>query len=153
MNKKSTKNDKDITGITTGFYDFDKLTMEVYTNGTISAKDAVGQAAYIAQTYFQSFVNFDQSQVLKADEIDDEYASKKELLNSSIEILDIGTKAKSCLKRVGINLISELVVKTESDLLEQKYFGASTLAEIKEKLESLGLKLGMSSPDSNYRDI
>ena len=124
--------------------DFEKLVLEVWTNGAISAVNAVGQAAFIVSEYLQKFINFDKSEVLNSQEIEKCENDRIELLKSSIDRLDLNSRSMSCLKRININFIYELVQKNEDELLREKNFGEKSLGEIKEKLQNLGLSLGMT---------
>ena len=129
--------------------DFDKLVLEVWTNGSLSAKDAVGQAAFIAEKYFATFVNFDDKAVIDTEKFEEEDSKRKKIFKSSIDILELSARSSNCLKRVNISLISELVKKTEADLSSVSNFGEKSLLEIKEKLAGFGLKLGMRDADIN----
>ena len=124
--------------------DFEKLILEVWTNGAISAVNAVGQAAFIVSEYLQKFINFDKSEVLNSQEIEKGENDRIELLKSSIDRLDLNSRSLSCLKRININFIYELVQKNEDELLREKNFGEKSLGEIKAKLQGLGLSLGMT---------
>jgi len=130
--------------------DYDKLTLEVWTNGAISPQDAIGHAAKLLKDHMTIFINFEEIA-----EVSDEPAERSmdrlgEQLNRSVEELELSVRSYNCLKNAGIQTINELVQKTESEMLRTKNFGRKSLNEIKEILAGLGLGLGMK-PDSHGR--
>ena len=125
--------------------DYDRLELEVWTNGAISAVNAVGQAAFIVSEFLQKFINFEKSEVLSSQEIEQGESERAGLLKSPIDRLGLSVRSLGCLKRTNINFIYELVQKSEDELLQVKLLGERSLTEIKEKLEGLGLSLGMTN--------
>jgi DNA-directed RNA polymerase subunit alpha len=124
--------------------DYDKLTLEVWTNGAISPADAVSEAARTIQRHLAIFMTAED-----ADELEDEStvavatAANNEHLDKSVEELELSVRSYNCLKNANIRTIRELVQKTESEMLRTKNFGRKSLNEIKEILASMGLSLGM----------
>jgi DNA-directed RNA polymerase subunit alpha len=127
--------------------DYDKLTLEVWTNGAISPQDAIGHAAKLLKDHMTIFINFEElpDQVEEVSERGGDRASEQ--LNRSVEELELSVRSYNCLKNAGIQTINELVQKTESEMLRTKNFGRKSLNEIKEILYSMGLGLGMK-PDA-----
>ena len=128
---------------------YEKLTLEIWTNGTISPVDALSAAAEILSDHLDIFIDVDES---KAPVVTDEAARKaggksavqvKEVLDKSIEELELGVRAYNCLKNANIYTLRDLVSKTESDLLKTKHFGRKSLQQVKHVLDSMGLSLGM----------
>ena len=124
--------------------DYDKLVLEIWTDGTVSPEDALGEAAKIAKDHFSIFVNFNDSDVIGSDESDEEDARIKETLNTPVEELELSVRSSNCLKNANIRTIGELTKKTEDDLAKTRNFGKKSLGEIKEKLQEWGLTLGMT---------
>lgn len=124
--------------------DYDKLILEVWTNGTILPEDALAQAAKIAKDHFAVFVNFvdDDSSII--DEVDEDDESIRQLLNTSVEELELSVRSSNCLKNANIKTIGELTKKTEEDIAKTRNFGKKSLTEIKEKLLEWHLTLGMT---------
>src|SRR5690348_687834 len=123
--------------------DYDKLTLEVWTNGAISPQDAIGYAAKLLKDHMTIFVNFEEVPE-QAEEISERGLDKmNEVLNRSVEELELSVRSYNCLKNANIQTIGELVQKTEAEMLRTKNFGRKSLNEIKEILASMGLSLGM----------
>ena len=123
--------------------DYDKLTLEVWTNGAISPQDAIGHAAKLLKDHMTIFINFEEIA-----EVSDEPAERSmdrmgEQLNRSVEELELSVRSYNCLKNAGIQTIGELVQKSESEMLRTKNFGRKSLKEIKDVLAEMGLTLGM----------
>ena len=125
--------------------DYDKLTLDVTTNGAISPADALSEAARTVQQYLRIFMNADD-----AAEDDDDLPTEapstqvnNEHLDKSVEELELSVRSYNCLKNANIRTIRELVQKTEPEMLKTKNFGRKSLNEIKEILASMGLSLGM----------
>ena len=135
--------------------DYDKLILEIWTDGSINPEDALAEAAKIAKDYFAIFVNFNESEYAGNDELDegDEYV--RQLLNTSVEELELSVRSSNCLKNANIHTIGELTKKTEEDITKTRNFGKKSLEEIKQKLEEHGLTLGMTDyshlKDVNFR--
>jgi DNA-directed RNA polymerase subunit alpha len=132
--------------------DYDKLTFEVWTNGTIKPDDAVALAAKILKDQLSIFINFEEPIEELPNEDDEETKKKKleelrEKLTKSVDELELSVRSANCLKNANIQYISELVQKTEQDILQTKNFGRKSLNEIKEVLKGMGLQLGMNMAD------
>jgi DNA-directed RNA polymerase subunit alpha len=124
--------------------DYDKLTIDVWTNGSVTAQDAVSLAARLIRDHLNIFVNVDDSG--DATEALSEPAvagAANENLDKSVEELELSVRSYNCLKNANIRTIRELVQKTEAEMLKTKNFGRKSLNEIKEILQSMGLGLGM----------
>nr|PZN84603.1 MAG: DNA-directed RNA polymerase subunit alpha [Acidobacteriota bacterium] len=124
--------------------DYDKLTLEVWTNGAVTARDAVSLAARLIRDHFTIFIGLDDGgePVLEgASELLP--ASINEHLDKSVEELELSVRSYNCLKNANIRTLRELVQKTEGDMLKTKNFGRKSLNEIKEILATMGLSLGM----------
>jgi DNA-directed RNA polymerase subunit alpha len=132
--------------------DYDKLTLEIWTNGTIRPHDAVALAAKVLKDQLSIFINFEEP-VEELPSEDDEETKKKKLeelrekLAKSVEELELSVRSQNCLKNANIQIIAELVQKTEQDILQTKNFGRKSLNEIKEVLKGMGLHLGMNVAD------
>ena len=122
--------------------DYDKLTLEVWTNGSISPTDSIGLAAKLLKDHMTIFINFEE-ELESANAADDKPQIRNENLNRSVEELELSVRSYNCLKNANIQTIGELVQKTESEMLKTKNFGRKSLNEIKEILASMGLSLGM----------
>ncbi|PLX97749.1 MAG: DNA-directed RNA polymerase subunit alpha [Desulfuromonas sp.] len=133
--------------------DYDKLTLEVYTDGSVKPEDAVAYAAKIIKEQLQIFINFDESDEPVVVEEDTEKNKINENLYRSVEELELSVRSANCLKNAQINLIGELVQKSEAEMLKTQNFGRKSLNEIKDILAEMGLSLGMkldSFPDPEY---
>ena len=123
--------------------DYDKLSIEVWTNGSVTPADALGLAAKLLKDHMFIFINFEDE--LESQEKGD--AMKPEIrnenLNRSVEELELSVRSYNCLKNANIQTIGELVQKTEAEMLKTKNFGRKSLNEIKEILSNMGLSLGM----------
>ncbi len=122
--------------------DYDKLTLEAWTNGAISPQDSIGQAAKLLKDHMSIFINFEETP-----EVVEEQGlvpnQLNEILNRSVEELELSVRSYNCLKNANIQTISDLVQKTEAEMLRTKNFGRKSLNEIKEILASLNLSFGM----------
>ena len=123
--------------------DYDKLTLEVWTNGVVAPQDAIGYAAKLLKDHMAIFINFEEQ--LETEEAAAESAAERlnENLNRSVEELDLSVRSYNCLKNAQIQTIGDLVTRTEADMLKTKNFGRKSLNEIKEILAQMGLSLGM----------
>jgi DNA-directed RNA polymerase subunit alpha len=130
--------------------DYDKLTLEVWTNGAVAPQDAIGFAAKLLKDHMSIFINFEE--VVETTEETAERGLDKagDQLNRSVEELELSVRSYNCLKNANIQTIGELVQKTESEMLRTKNFGRKSLNEIKEILGTMGLALGMK-PDAQGR--
>jgi DNA-directed RNA polymerase subunit alpha len=123
--------------------DYDKLTLEVWTNGAVSPQDAIGYAAKLLKDHMSIFINFEEVPE-QTEEISERGMDKmNEVLNRSVEELELSVRSYNCLKNANIQTIGELVQKTEAEMLRTKNFGRKSLNEIKEILANMGLSLGM----------
>src|ERR1044071_2009345 len=124
--------------------DYDKLTIEVWTNGSVKPENAIGLAAKLIKDHMQIFISFEEDPELA--EADSEEAARitfNENLDRSVDELELSVRSYNCLKNADIRTIRELVQKSEPDMLKTKNFGRKSLNEIKEILQSMGLHLGM----------
>ena len=121
--------------------DYDKLTLEVWTNGTISPKDAVCLGSRILTEHFNLFVDLSDS--VKATEImvEREEGLKEKMLEMTIEELDLSVRSYNCLKRAGINNVQDLASKSEDDMMKVRNLGRKSLEEVLKKMADLGLAL------------
>ena len=124
--------------------DYDKLTLEVWTDGSIKPEDALAEAAKIAKDYFAIFVNFNENEYSAGEELDEANSWITQLLNQSVEELELSVRSSNCLKNANIHTIGELTKKSEDDITKTRNFGKKSLEEIKAKLEERGLSLGMT---------
>ena len=122
--------------------DYDKLVLEIWTDGTIAPEDALAEAAKIAKDHFAIFVNFNDKDVIGSDDNDEGDEGIQKLLNTSVEELELS--GGNCLKNANIRTIGELTKKTEDDIAKTRNFGKKSLQEIKEKLQEWNLTLGMT---------
>src|ERR1051325_850109 len=123
--------------------DYDKLTLEVWTNGAVSPQDAIGYAAKLLKDHMSIFINFEEV-AEQTEEVSERGMDKmSEVLNRSVEELELSVRSYNCLKNANIQTIGELVQKTEAEMLRTKNFGRKSLNEIKEILANMGLSLGM----------
>jgi DNA-directed RNA polymerase subunit alpha len=122
--------------------DYDKLDIEIWTNGSIAPADALGLAAKLLKDHMTIFINFEEELETEA-RGEDKPQIKNENLNRSVEELELSVRSYNCLKNANIQTIGELVQKTEAEMLKTKNFGRKSLNEIKEILASMGLSLGM----------
>jgi DNA-directed RNA polymerase subunit alpha len=123
--------------------DYDKLTLEVWTNGAVKPRDAVAYAAKILKEQLQIFINFQEQDEAVSTPRSTEAPAPNENLFKSVEEFELSVRSANCLQNANISYIGELVQKTEADLLKTKNFGRKSLKEIKDKLTELGLTLGM----------
>ena len=126
--------------------DYDKLTMQVETNATVAAEDAVAFAARIFQDQLSMFVNFEDPKEIPKERVSTEPEFNKNLLKK-VEELELSVRSMNCLKNDNIIYIGDLVQKTESEMLRTPNFGRKSLNEIKEVLSSMSLYLGMEIPN------
>jgi len=124
--------------------DYDKLVLEVWTDGTIAPEDALAEAAKIAKDHFSVFVNFNDSEISGSDDYDEGDEKIHQLLNTPVEELELSVRSSNCLKNANIRTIGELTRKTEDDIAKTRNFGKKSLTEIKEKLLEWNLNLGMT---------
>jgi DNA-directed RNA polymerase subunit alpha len=132
--------------------DYDKLILEIWTDGSITPEDALAEAAKIAKDYFAIFVNFNENDYSAGDELDEGDERIRQLLSTSVEELELSVRSSNCLKNANIKTIGELTKKTEDDITKTRNFGKKSLEEIKQKLEEHGLTLGMTDY-SHLKDV
>ena len=123
--------------------DYDKLTLEIWTNGTVQPADALGLAAKLLKDHMTIFINFEEEMEAGLDGAHDGPAMRNDNLNRSVEELELSVRSYNCLKNANIATIGELIQKTEAEMLKTKNFGRKSLNEIKEILAQMGLSLGM----------
>lgn len=127
--------------------DYDKLNIEVWTDGRISPDDALTQASAILQHHLDVFVGYDKNAIEfeeVEDQQDDEKAKMKKLLAMSVNEIELSVRAANCLNNANITTVGQLASKSEGEMLKYRNFGKKSLNEIKDKLTALGLSLGMN---------
>jgi DNA-directed RNA polymerase subunit alpha len=128
--------------------DYDKLTIEIWTNGTVLPADALGLSAKLMKDHMTIFINFEEEMESGLDGSHDGPAMRNDNLNRSVEELELSVRSYNCLKNANIATIGELIQKTEAEMLKTKNFGRKSLNEIKEILAQMGLSLGMKIDES-----
>jgi len=123
--------------------DYDKLTLEVWTDGSLTPEEAIGHAAKILKEQLSIFITFEEKDEGAASGFDADRAKLNENLLRSVDELELSVRSANCLKHANIKLIGDLVQKTEAEILATKNFGRKSLNEIKEILAGMGLSLGM----------
>ncbi len=125
--------------------DYDKLTIDVWTNGAVHPRDAVSLAAKLTRDHLNIFINLEEAAEPSADQPAEAQraGALNEHLDKSVEELELSVRSYNCLKNANIRTIRELVQKTEAEMLKTKNFGRKSLNEIKDILHSMGLGLGM----------
>jgi DNA-directed RNA polymerase subunit alpha len=123
--------------------DYDKLILEVWTNGAVSPQDSVGMAAKLLKDHMSIFINFEETTELAEEPVERVATQMYEVLNRSVEELELSVRSYNCLKNANIQTIGDLVQKSEAEMLRTKNFGRKSLNEIKEILSGLGLSFGM----------
>ena len=120
--------------------DYDKLTLEIWTNGTLKPEEAISGAAKILSEHLSLFVSL-TDQVMPVSMVQPEDDKKEKVLEMTIEELDLSVRAYNCLKRAGINSVAELVQRNQEDMMKVRNLGRKSLEEVEQKLEALGLGL------------
>lgn len=135
--------------------DYDKLTMEIHTDGSVKPEDALAYAAKILKEQMAVFINFDEDQIEPEEEQPKEEQAEpiNENLYRSVEDLELSVRSANCLRNAQIHHIGELVQKTEAEMLKTKNFGRKSLNEIKQLLSEMGLSLGMKLDNWEPPDI
>ncbi|MBN1164787.1 MAG: DNA-directed RNA polymerase subunit alpha [Candidatus Krumholzibacteriota bacterium] len=124
--------------------DYDSLSLEVFTNGSVTPEDALGYASKILKDHMLLFISFEEEPIEEQDEeVDEELERMKELLGRSVDELELSVRSSNCLKAANIKTLGELVFKSESDMLKYRNFGRKSLKEIADILDGMGLHLGM----------
>ena len=121
--------------------DYDKLTMEVWTDGTISAKEALSQAANLLGEHLKLFIDLSEEAGLAEVLVEKDEKGKEKILEMTIEDLDLSVRSFNCLKRAGINTVDDLINKSEEEMMKVRNLGKKSFDEVKEKLQSLGFEL------------
>jgi DNA-directed RNA polymerase subunit alpha len=124
--------------------DYDKLVLEVWTDGTVKPDDALAEAAKISKDHFSVFINFDENNLGVDDDFDEDDEHIRQILNTPVEELELSVRSSNCLKNANIKTIGELTRKTEDDINKTRNFGKKSLLEIKEKLKEWNLSLGIT---------
>jgi len=124
--------------------DYDKLELEIWTDGTIRPEDALAESAKIAKDHFSVFINFDENNFGADDDFDEDDDRVRQILNTPVEELELSVRSSNCLKNANIKTIGELTRKTEDDIAKTRNFGKKSLQEIKEKLKEWDLSLGIT---------
>ena len=132
--------------------DYDKLTVDVWTDGSVTAREAISLGARLVRDHLSIFIDLDESGDAPAEPEGERMAVANEHLDKSVEELELSVRSYNCLKNANIRTIRELVQKTEAEMLRTKNFGRKSLNEIKEILQKMGLGLGMrfepATPDA-----
>jgi len=123
--------------------DYEKLMIEVWTNGAITPQDSIGLAAKLVKDHMSIFINFEEQPEVIEESVESYNDPRVEHLDRSVEELELSVRSYNCLKNANIQTIRELVQKSENEMLKTKNFGRKSLNEIKEILSSMGLSLGM----------
>jgi DNA-directed RNA polymerase subunit alpha len=123
--------------------DYDKLTIEIWTNGSITPQDALGLAAKLVKDHMQIFIQFEEKTEPTEEVQEVRHDAVIEHLNKSVDELELSVRSYNCLKNANIRTIGELVTRSEAEMLKTKNFGRKSLNEIKEILTGMGLSLGM----------
>ncbi|HEY1791021.1 MAG TPA: DNA-directed RNA polymerase subunit alpha [Verrucomicrobiae bacterium] len=127
--------------------DYDKLILEIWTDGRLTPDDALTQSSAILAHHLDVFVGYDKNAVEfeeAADKQDEEKLKLKKQLNMSVNEIELSVRAANCLNNANITTVGQLAMKTEQEMLKYRNFGKKSLNEIKDKLSSLGLSLGMN---------
>lgn len=124
--------------------DYDKLVLEIWTDGTVKPEDALAEAAKIAKDHFAIFVNFDEGEFGGDDQNDEIEERVRQILSTPVEELELSVRSSNCLKNANIKSVGDLTRKTEDDIAKTRNFGKKSLQEIKDKLNEWNLGLGMT---------
>ncbi|MDR2534487.1 MAG: DNA-directed RNA polymerase subunit alpha [Treponema sp.] len=124
--------------------DYDKLVLEVWTDGTIRPDDALAEASKILKDHCSVFINFDENNLGIDDSLDEDDERIWQILNTPVEELELSVRSSNCLKNANIKTIGELTRRTEDDITKTRNFGKKSLQEIKEKLREWNLSLGIT---------
>ena len=121
--------------------DYDKLTLEIWTDGTISAKEAVSLAAKVLNEHLNLFIDLSEEAYIADIMVEKDDKGKEKVLEMTIEELDLSVRSFNCLKRAGINTVEDLINKSEEDMMKVRNLGRKSLEEVVEKLKNLGFNL------------
>jgi len=135
--------------------DYDRLILEIWTNGTISPEDALAHAAYLLKNHFSLMINFEEmlEQEEVKEEIDEEKERLKEKLRMSVNELELSVRSANCLRAAKIETIGELVQKTEAEMLKYRNFGKKSLNEIGKILSDMDLSFGMKLDEESKQAL
>jgi DNA-directed RNA polymerase subunit alpha len=125
--------------------DYDRLVMEIWTDGRIKPEDSLAHASKLLKDHLQIFINFEEEPEEAAAQVDDEKSKLKDLLSRSVDELELSVRSSNCLKNANIKTIGDLVTKSEAEMLKYRNFGRKSLNEIKEIIVEMGLELGISA--------
>ena len=128
--------------------DYDKLILEVWTDGTVSAKEAVSQAASLLNEHLKLFIDLSSESSITDIMVEKDEKGKEKILEMTIEELDLSVRSFNCLKRAGINTVDDLINKSEEEMMKVRNLGKKSFDEVREKMASLGLVLA-SEEDNN----
>jgi DNA-directed RNA polymerase subunit alpha len=123
--------------------DYDRLNLEIWTNGCITPDDAIARAAKLIKDHMFIFINFEEEPEQEEPQVDSKQEAINENLQKSVDELELSVRSYNCLKNANIRTIGELVQKSEAEMLKTKNFGRKSLNEIKEILQDMGLHFGM----------
>jgi DNA-directed RNA polymerase subunit alpha len=124
--------------------DYDRLMMDITTNGVITPEDALGYAAKILKDHLIPMINIDEEIVIEEEEEEDEETIRiRQLLNTRVDELELSVRSSNCLRAANIQTLADLVRKTESEMLKYRNFGRKSLTELNSILDELGLSFGM----------
>ncbi len=134
--------------------DYDSLLLEVWTDGSINPRDAIGHAGKILKDHFEYFINFEETDFEPEDEgLSPEEEKLKEVLSTPVDELELSVRSNNCLKNADIHTLGDLVQRTEDQMLQTRNFGKKSLEEIREKLAEYGLTLGMTDVGYLVEDV
>ena len=128
--------------------DFDKLTLDVFTNGTLEPDEAVSLAAKVLSEHLSLFIDLSEAAQQADVMIEKEDNAKEKVLEMSIDELELSVRSYNCLKRAGINTVEDLTNKSEEDMMKVRNLGKKSFEEVRAKLQSLGFDLA-SDDDNN----
>ena len=124
--------------------DYDKLTLEIYTNGTLDPDEAVSLAAKVLSEHLNLFIDLSENAKTAEVMVEKENNEKEKVLEMNIDELELSVRSYNCLKRAGINTVEELCSRTSEDMMKVRNLGRKSLEEVLAKLKELGLKLNSS---------
>ncbi len=123
--------------------DYDKLVLEIWSDGTITPESALGEAAKIAKDHFTIFINFNEDEISADQDLGDEDELIRKFLETPVEELELSVRSSNCLKNANIRTIGDLTRRSEDEIVKTRNFGKKSLQEIKERLAEWNLSLGM----------
>ena len=129
--------------------DYDKLTLEVWTDSTISARDAVSLGAKILSDHLSLFTNLSETVANASTVVEKPESSTNKVLQMTIDELDLSVRSFNCLKRANINTVEDLISKTGEDMMKVRNMGKKSLDEVQKKLEMMGLSLASEESGNN----